>query len=181
MVRLPNIRRAQRADAAQLSALAEQTFRDAFAVANAPQDMDLHCRTHYGEALQAQEITDPNRVTLLCEHDGRMVGFAQLRWGEVPDCIVADTAGEILRLYVIREFHGKSVAQELMQACMQEMTRHRSEVVWLGVWEHNSRAIAFYGKFGFVEVGEHVFQLGNDPQRDILMARHIAAFRSTLP
>jgi ribosomal protein S18 acetylase RimI-like enzyme len=61
-----------------------------------------------------------------------------------------------------------------MDACIGELTTRRSDVAWLGVWERNPRAISFYRKFGFAEVGEHVFSLGNDPQRDIVMARKIA-------
>jgi ribosomal protein S18 acetylase RimI-like enzyme len=53
------------------------------------------------------------------------------------------------------------------------MERRRSDVAWLGVWERNARAIAFYRKFGFAEVGEHVFLLGKDPQRDVVMARPV--------
>jgi ribosomal protein S18 acetylase RimI-like enzyme len=65
------------------------------------------------------------------------------------------------------------VARKLMLACLDEMRARRSDVVWLGVWEHNPRAIAFYRKFGFAEVGEHIFPLGRDPQRDVLMSRSV--------
>lgn len=51
-----------------------------------------------------------------------------------------------------------------------EIKARGSDVVWLGVWERNARAIAFYKKYGFVERGEHVFLLGHDRQRDIVMA-----------
>jgi ribosomal protein S18 acetylase RimI-like enzyme len=170
---LPNIRRARRGDAAQLSALAEETFRETFAAVNTPEDMDLHCRTSYSAAIQAEEIAAPNRVTLLCEHGGRLLGFAQVRWDRAPSCVVADAPGEIQRLYVISEFHAKGVAHDLMNACMDEMTGQRSDVVWLGVWERNPKAIAFYRKFGFHELGEQVFRVGSDAQRDIVMARPV--------
>jgi ribosomal protein S18 acetylase RimI-like enzyme len=110
---------------------------------------------------------------LLCEYSGRLAGFAQLRWGKAPSCVLANAPGELQRLYVISEFHGKGVAHGLMNACMDEMTSHRSDVVWLGVWERNPKAIAFYKKFGFHEVGAHVFPLGNDPQRDVVLARPV--------
>jgi diamine N-acetyltransferase len=176
---LPTIRTAQRGDAAPLAALAEATFRDAFSEVNTVEDMSLHCLTYYSEALQAAEIANPAMLTLLCEHGARPVGFAQLRWGEapkciVPKCIVAGAPGEIQRLYLVGDFHGKGVAQDLMQACLDGIALRRSDVVWLGVWERNLRAIAFYKKFGFVEVGEHIFTVGRDPQRDILMARPVS-------
>lgn len=83
------------------------------------------------------------------------------------------TPGEIHRLYVDRDWHGKGLAPALMDACLQALKVHGSDVVWLGVWEHNPRAIAFYRKFGFAEVGDHVFPVGNDPQRDIIMMRSL--------
>ena len=125
-----------------------------------------------------QKIADPNVVTLLCEQGGRFLGFAQLRWDKIPSCVVADAPSEIQRLYVINDFHGKGVAQNLIQACMDEMATRQSDVVWLGVWERNLRAIAFYKKIGFCEVGEHVFPLGHDPQRDLVMARPVSHSRS---
>jgi len=60
-----------------------------------------------------------------------------------------------------------------MATCIKEMENRESDVVWLGVWERNPRAMAFYKKFGFGEVGDHVFPLGTDPQRDIIMARPV--------
>lgn len=177
-VPLPTVRRAHRLDAKQLSALAEETFRDTFAAVNTPDDMALHCRTHYSEEIQAQEISNPKMVTLLCEQGGRLVGFAQVRWGEAPGCVAADAPGEIQRLYVVSDCHGTGVAHDLMNACVDEIRGHRSDVVWLGVWERNPRAIAFYRKLGFLEVGEHVFSLGSDPQRDIVMARPAADSQS---
>jgi ribosomal protein S18 acetylase RimI-like enzyme len=58
-----------------------------------------------------------------------------------------------------------------MRACVDEMRGRPSDVVWLGVWERNPRALAFYEKMAFNRVGEHVFPLGHDPQRDIIMLR----------
>lgn len=175
------IRRAHRTDARQLAELAEKTFRDTFAAANTGADMAVHCRASYGEVIQAGEISDPGMVTFVYAQSGRLIGYAQLRWGDAPDCVRARSPGEIQRLYVARDWHGKGVAHELMAACVNEMSAHGSDVVWLGVWERNPRAIAFYRKFGFAEVGDHVFPLGSDPQRDIVMARSLAGWQGAGP
>ncbi len=150
------------------------TFRDTFGAANAGENMDLHCQASYSEAIQAGEISNPSMVTLLSEEEERLVGFAQLRWDAAPNCVLAKSPGEIQRLYVASDWHGKGIAQELMNACIEELKAHGSDVVWLGVWEHNPRAISFYRKFEFVEVGDHVFPVGSDPQRDIVMSRAVA-------
>jgi ribosomal protein S18 acetylase RimI-like enzyme len=76
-------------------------------------------------------------------------------------------------LYVSKEWHGKGVAQDLMAASIVMAEESNADHVWLGVWERNPRAIAFYRKLGFSEVGDHVFVLGADPQRDIIMTREL--------
>ena len=163
------IRNAVRSDAARLARFAEEAFRATFGSVNRAEDMALHCRRSYGEALQAAEIADPRRTTLLAEHTGDLIGYAQLRWGEAPACVVALRPGEIQRLYVLADWHGHGVAQELMTASIAEARHRRADAIWLGVWERNPRALAFYRRCGFVEVGDHVFPLGNDPQRDLVM------------
>ena len=169
------VRRARLADAGTLAALAEATFRETFAAANRAADMDAHCRASYGEAIQAREIADTRRVTLLCECAGATIGYAQLRWPPAPAGVPAPSAGEIQRFYLVSKWQGRGVARTLMDACLEAMRERGSGAVWLGVWEHNLRAIAFYRKAGFAAVGEHVFTLGNDPQRDLIMARPLPA------
>jgi ribosomal protein S18 acetylase RimI-like enzyme len=168
-----NIRSALLTDAARLAVIAEQTFRDTFSAMNTPGNMDLHCRSAYGAAIQAAEIASPHTATLLYEEGAKLLGYAQLRWATTPKCVVARTPGEIQRLYVVGDAKGKGVAHALMDACIDEMARRGWDVTWLGVWERNPRAIAFYRKFGFREIGEHVFPLGTDPQRDVIMARPV--------
>lgn len=170
---MPTIRLAKPSDAARLAELAERTFRETFGGANTVEDMMLHCKTNYGESIQAAEIANAEMVTLVCEEEKNLIAFAQLRWGKAPACVPTKNAGEILRLYVENKWHGKGIAQDLMSACIAQMEQRHSDVVWLGVWEKNPRAISFYKKLGFMEVGEHIFRLGLDRQRDIIMARPV--------
>ena len=165
------IRYANPSDAKNLAALAEETFRETFSSMNTAEDMNLHCKKSYSEAIQSAEISDSNVATLVCEDGGVLIAFAQLRWSQAPSCVFAKSPGEIQRLYVAKSWHGKGIAQDLMTTCIEEMEKRQSDVVWLGVWERNPRAIAFYKKIGFAEVGSHVFPLGTDPQRDIIMVR----------
>ncbi len=166
-----SIRVADSHDARRLSLLAEISFRQTFAASNSAEDMDTHCRNSYSEAIQSAEIANPAMLTLLVEDNLQLAAYAQLRFDHVPECVKDRNAAEIQRLYVAEPWHGKGVAQSLMSACLDAMRERGKKTAFLGVWEHNPRAIKFYQKFGFVEVGEHVFPVGNDPQRDIILQR----------
>ncbi len=164
------IRRAAAADAPGLAALARQTFFDAFASTNDAADMAIHLERAYGVPQQTTELTSPGIITLLVEEGGQAVAYAQLRTGHVPDCVRGERPIELWRFYVTREWHGRGIAQALMDRATAEARAAGAGTVWLGVWERNPRALAFYGKCGFVDVGEHVFLFGTDPQTDRVMA-----------
>ena len=165
------IRKAVPADAAPLARLEEQTFRDAFEATNAAQDLAMHCKAHYGEDIQRRELSDPQTDILVCENEGELIAFSHVRRGQTPACVTAARPVEIQRFYVAKEWHGRGLAHDLMTAALGIAQDHDADQVWLGVWEHNPRAIAFYRKWGFEEVGDHVFPLGTDPQRDLVMSR----------
>jgi ribosomal protein S18 acetylase RimI-like enzyme len=169
------IRKAAPGDALELAQVAERTFRETFGAQNTAENMELHCQASYGEAIQSREILAPDMATILAVDEGKLIGFAQLRWDGAPNCVLSTVPGEIQRLYVMKAWQGKGVAPVLLEACMTEMKVRGVNVVWLGVWERNPRAISFYGKNGFTEAGAHEFRLGCDPQRDIVMIRPVAA------
>jgi ribosomal protein S18 acetylase RimI-like enzyme len=80
---------------------------------------------------------------------------------------------ELWRFYVDQVHHGRGVAQQLMAAVIDAARARGAGTLWLGVWEHNAKAQAFYRKFDFVVVGAHTFVLGSDVQTDRVMARSV--------
>lgn len=174
------IRRAVEEDALALSMLAERTFRVAFAQANSPEDMQKHCASHYGEALQLAEIRDSSRETWVVEGAQGLVAYAQLRLEALSPVIRGEQPVEIQRFYVEGSQHGTGLAHRLMAHLLGRAAARGSTVVWLGVWERNQRALAFYRKWRFDVVGEHSFAVGDDLQRDLLM-RHDVQFPGDAP
>ena len=77
-----------------------------------------------------------------------------------PSASARNSLPSFERLYVSQEWQGRRVAQDLIAAATGLATASGADQVWLGVWERNPRAIAFYTKCGFAEVGEHTFLLG---------------------
>jgi ribosomal protein S18 acetylase RimI-like enzyme len=167
---MATLRRAVPADAPSLAVLAERTFRDTFGPRNSPENMDQHCAKVFGTEIQGREIDDRNLLTTLAEADGRMVGFSQLRLGHPHASVVAKRPAELNRIYVIGEWQGRGVARDLLQNALDTASGAGCDCLWLGVWEHNAKAMAFYRKFGFEIVGSQAFMLGNDRQRDLVMA-----------
>ncbi len=163
------IRVGEAADAAVLAALARATFYDTFAATNDAADMALHLQRAYGVDQQSAELQDPRITTLLVEEDGAAIAYAQIRDHQAPACVSGPAPIELWRFYLDARWHGRGVAAALMTRVRDEARRRGARTLWLGVWEHNARARAFYAKCGFTDVGEHVFLFGTDPQTDRVM------------
>lgn len=151
--------------------MAARTFRETFAANNRPEDIAVHTAHAYGTSQQERELLDSNIATLLVEVDGQLAGYAQLRSGAPPACVTGEEPVELWRFYIAQPWHGQGVAQALMRKVEMDAYRRGGRTLWLGVWERNERAKAFYYKNGFMDVGSQVFMVGTDAQTDRILAR----------
>lgn len=163
------IRRADVGDAATLADLGRQTFRDTFAQHNTPEDMDAYMRGAFTVERLTSELQEPGDVYLVAEEASKVIGFAKLTPSEPPACVTGPSPLRLLKLYVSADAIGSGVGAALMRESIGWARRSGHESLWLGVWEHNHRARAFYKRWGFTPVGTETFLLGSDAQTDVLM------------
>jgi ribosomal protein S18 acetylase RimI-like enzyme len=168
------IRRATSEDAAALAEFGARTFYETFAADNTPEDMARHLASAWSPSLQRAEIDHPQLDTLLAIDDGgSFAGYAQLQAGRAPACVATHKPVELKRFYVDKPWQGRGVARELMAAVEREARARGARELWLGVWERNERAQAFYRRCGFRAVGTQIFIVGSDPQTDKVMLKEI--------
>lgn len=169
------IRHASVDDAKVLTDLAYTTFWDAFAhhPKNAPDDLAYYMRQAFSLEQITAELSDEKSIFLIAEVDGEAAGYAKIIIDNIEPGITAKKPVELSRLYSHQKFLGQGIGQTLMDACFERAIEEGRDVMWLGVWEFNPRAQRFYEKNGFRVVGKHTFQLGSDPQTDLLMQREI--------
>ncbi len=169
------IRRAEITDAERLAELSYKTFWDAFAdhPENAPEDMADYMKKAFSVEQTRRELLEENSIFFIAECEDETAGYAKVTLESIEDGISAEKPIELNRLYSHQKFLGKGVGAKLMDECFRIAKENNCDVIWLGVWEFNPRAQAFYKKYGFYEVGKHIFQLGSDPQIDLLMQRDL--------
>lgn len=167
------VRQATVEDAELVSALAARTFTDTFARDNTPEDMATYLAATFTPDRQRRELADPDQLVLLVEIAGQAAGYAHLARRAPAAGVTGEAPIELARFYVDRPWHGRGVARLLMHHVLEAAARWGARTLWLGVWERNARAIAFYRKHGFIDVGSHIFILGGDVQTDRVMQRPV--------
>jgi GNAT superfamily N-acetyltransferase len=170
-----NMRFGTPADNVLLAELGRRTFSDTFAKHNTPENTALYLAASFGPEIQAAKLADPNTFFIIAEIEGTPVGYAQLNLGARLPEVSGERTLEIERIYSDAAHIGKGVGAALMAASIDFAAEKGCDTIWLGVWEHNPRAIAFYTKWGFKTMGSHVFMLGEDVQNDFIMQRAVQA------
>ncbi|MBI3141661.1 MAG: GNAT family N-acetyltransferase [Bacteroidetes bacterium] len=156
-----------------LQIISSQTFIETFSGDNSPEDMAAYVTGHFSMERLAAELDNPLSAFYFAEMEQNILGYLKINKPHAQTPPLENTWIEIERLYVLAQYQGKRLGKLLLETAEQVGMAFSSEYLWLGVWEKNSRAIAFYTKHGFKSFDSHIFTLGSDQQRDILMKKKI--------
>ena len=167
------IRLANRDDAELIANMSRTTFYDAFAKDNTKEDMDFFMNEQFTKAALKKEVEEGDGIFIMAYVDNEPAGYVRMRLKNSENILADENAIEIARIYTLSSVIGKGVGSALMQKCMDVAAEQSKDVIWLGVWEKNERAIAFYRRWGFEKFSEHSFLLGSDLQIDWLMKREV--------
>ncbi len=172
-----SLAKANLATATQLADLGRHTFQETFQAQNTPENMAAFVAETFGPDIQLAELQDPETTFLMAHMQGEAVGYAKLRDNSalgLPEG--QDAAGrlEIKQLYVREDWQGTGLGAALMRSILALAEQLHCTAVVLGVWEKNDKARAFYQRFGFREIGQHEFRLGEDVQTDLVLRKGLA-------
>ncbi|QQS30475.1 MAG: GNAT family N-acetyltransferase [Sphingobacteriales bacterium] len=164
-----DILKATSGDIASLLQISRQTFLETFAEHNTTENIQKYLEDSLSEKSLTEELNNIHSEFHFAVSNQRIIGYLKLNYGPAQTDLKDEKSLEIERIYVLKEYHGQQVGRLLFQHSLERAKKANAQYIWLGVWEKNLKAIAFYKKIGFVAFDTHVFMLGDDKQKDILM------------
>jgi diamine N-acetyltransferase len=170
-----HIRRAVAGDAPLLSALSAVTFFDTFKGTCTDEDIQGFIETCFNPGQVHKELLDADDFYFIAFLNEEAAGYIRLKEDESGVSEIKKHRGiELKRIYVLKEYHSQKIGAKLMNFALDFAAEKNYELIWLGVWEHNEKAKAFYKKFGFEDTGsKHPFPIGSTPQTDNWLFRFI--------
>ena len=163
------LRKAKISDHKILQKIGERTFIETFASENSSENMTVYLESAFTTEKLKNELTNINSEFYFAEIDGKVVGYFKVNFNEAQTELKMNNAMEIERIYVLKDFQGMKVGKMLFDKAIENARNMGLDLVWLGVWEKNIRAISFYEKNGFTVFNKHIFRLGNEEQIDLMM------------
>ncbi len=167
------LREASIDDLSALQLIGIQTFKEAFASDNSVENMNAYISKAFSIETLRTQLSSPNTQFYLALLNDKVVGYLKINFEKSQLENKNNKGLEIERIYVYKEFYGKKIGQFMLDKAIAISKITPVNYIWLGVWEHNPRAIRFYEKNGFVAFDKHAFILGDENQTDILMKLQI--------
>lgn len=165
------LRRAQKEDLESLLELARLAFLQAFTDNNEPENVESYLASAFSTGQFLKELDEKASLFMMAELDDEIVGYVKVNLAPAQTDIHDPESLEIARLYVLGHYLGLGVGKKLLDWAVEFAKQNQKNYIWLGVWEHNPRAIRFYGKNGFSKFGTHPFPFGDEIQTDLLMKK----------
>jgi ribosomal protein S18 acetylase RimI-like enzyme len=165
------IRRCNHSDLEQLREIGIKIFQDTFGAQSSAEDMKEYLETAFHPSKLEKELENKLSEFYFLYFGNECAGYLKINTGDAQSEDMGDETLEIERLYISAEYQGKGLGKFLINEAIKFAQEKGKRKVWLGVWENNEKAIAFYKKSGFVLTGEHTFYVGSDAQTDLIMTK----------
>lgn len=167
------IRACTLADLEALQAISRQAFDETFGPYNKKEHMDQHLATAYTIEKLTNELENPNSYFYFIYDQDELAGYLKLNAGDAQTEPFDETHLEIERIYILNPYQKRGLGGKLYQQAVDIAESLGCQYIWLGVWEKNDNALAFYHKIGFEKIGAHTFYMGDDPQTDYVMKKQL--------
>ncbi len=168
-IAVPELRKANLSDLPELLVLARTSFVQAFTAGNKLENVQAYLDEAFTETKLTQEMQEPASTFIVASLDGELVGYTKLNFSAAQADVQDPASVEVARLYTLEKVWGTGLGQQLLDAAIDFGRQEGKTWLWLGVWEHNARAIRFYEKNGLCIFGSHPFPFGDEIQNDWLM------------
>ena len=164
-----HIRKVTDDDLQALREFSQSTFIQSFGPVNKAHNMDAYIKVAFSEQQLKKEVDHPSSEFFFAELQNQIVGYLKLNVHEAQTELMGKNAMEIERIYVASAHQGQGIGKQLINFAKEKGRANSMQILWLGVWEHNDKALLFYHRQGFEVFDKHIFTFGDEEQQDLLL------------
>ncbi|MDD9148825.1 GNAT family N-acetyltransferase [Sporolactobacillus sp. CQH2019] len=154
-----------------LQRMSHETFNETFVHQNSPENINAYLEKAFNLKRLGKELSDISSQFFFVYLDNEIAGYLKVNINNAQSEEMGDEALEIVRIYIKNEFQKHGLGRYLLNEAVKFAMERNKKKIWLGVWEKNEKALAFYQKMGFIQTGAHFFYMGDEEQKDFIMTR----------
>ncbi|PAF32588.1 GNAT family N-acetyltransferase [Paenibacillus sp. 7516] len=165
------ITKCSREDLQTLLKISIDTFHDTFKDQNTPENMQAYLAKAFHSEQLERELANPSSDIYFVYFNDEVAGYLKVNVNDAQSEKMGEEFLEIERIYIRNQFQNHGLGKHLLNKAIEIAMHKNKSKVWLGVWEKNRKAIAFYNKMGFIQTGAHTFYMGDEEQTDFIMSK----------
>ncbi|MEH7388606.1 GNAT family N-acetyltransferase [Bacillus sp. JJ1521] len=158
-------------DLHKLQEISYETFNETFEEQNSPENMHAYLERAFNLEQLEKEISNVFSNFFFVYLYNELAGYLKININDAQSEEMGNESLEIERIYIKHKFQKHGLGKYLLNKAMEFALEQNKKKIWLGVWEKNENALAFYQKVGFVQTGAHSFYMGDEEQIDIIMTK----------
>ncbi|MFD4818465.1 GNAT family N-acetyltransferase [Peribacillus butanolivorans] len=166
-----NIKKCILEDSRKLQEISYETFNETFKHQNSPENMNAYLERAFNLKQLEKELSNISSQFFFVYFNNEVAGYLKVNTNEAQSEEMGAESLEIKRIYIKKKFQKHGLGKYLLNKAMEIAMERNKKKIWLGVWEKNENAIAFYKKLGFVQTGAHSFYMGDEGQMDFIMTK----------
>ncbi|KAB2332160.1 GNAT family N-acetyltransferase [Cytobacillus depressus] len=165
------IKKCNREDIQILKEMSIETFNDTFKEQNSPENIKAYLKRAFNSKQLEKELSNSFSEFFFVNFNNEIAGYLKVNTNDAQSEQMGDDSLEIERIYIKHKFQKHGLGKYLLNKAMEIALERNKKKIWLGVWEKNENAIAFYKKMGFAQTGAHSFYMGDEEQIDFIMTK----------
>ncbi|MGV3464872.1 MAG: GNAT family N-acetyltransferase [Heyndrickxia sp.] len=166
-----NIKQCTLQDLRELQEISYETFYETFKDQNSPENMNAYLEKAFNIKQLEKELSNISSQFFFIYFHHEVAGYLKINTDDAQSEVMGSESLEIERIYIKSEFQKHGLGKCLLNKALEIAIEKNKQKIWLGVWEENENAIAFYKKMGFVQTGAHSFYMGDEEQTDLIMMK----------
>lgn len=167
------IRKCQINDLVSLREVCIETYYDTFKSNTTEENLKLYFDTAYQLETLESELLNPHSEVYLLESESIIAGYLKINIEDAQTEPMGNETLEVQRIYVRSAFKRRGFGNKLLLLAEKRARELDKKRIWLGVWEKNFKAQAFYESNGYHHVGEHQFIAGDQIDIDWIMQKKL--------
>jgi diamine N-acetyltransferase len=156
-----------------LQTIGYETYDETFRKMNSPDTINQYLKASFNKEKLQTQLNNPNCFFYFLFVDDELAGYLKINLTPAQTDINDPESIELERIYVRKAYLGSGLGKRLMNYVLRLALDFNKKYIWLGVWDQNIKAIAFYYRMGYKEVGQHLFKMGEELQNDLIMKKFI--------
>ncbi|MDM5357034.1 GNAT family N-acetyltransferase [Peribacillus sp. RS7] len=166
-----NIKKCTLEDSRKLQLISYETFNETFKHQNSPENMNAYLERAFNLKQLENELSNISSQFYFVYFNNEVAGYLKVNTDDAQSEEMGAESLEIERVYIKKKFQKHGLGKYLLNKAIEIAMDRNKKKIWLGVWEKNENAIAFYKKLGFVQTGAHSFYMGDEEQMDLIMTK----------